>query len=62
MSRDEFLWVEKYRPQVIEDCILPDDTKKTFKDFVEKGEIPNLLLAGPPGIGKLQSQKHYVKN
>jgi DNA polymerase III delta prime subunit len=48
----EFLFVEKYRPQVIEDCILPDDTKKTFKKFVEKGEIPNLLLAGPPGIGK----------
>ena len=48
----EFLYVEKYRPQVIEDCILPDDTKKTFKEFVEKGEIPNLLLAGPPGIGK----------
>jgi DNA polymerase III delta prime subunit len=44
--------VEKYRPQVIDDCILPDDTKKTFKEFVEKGEIPNLLLAGPPGIGK----------
>ena len=48
----EFLLCEKYRPQVIEDCILPDDTKKTFKEFVEKGEIPNLLLSGPPGIGK----------
>ena len=48
----EFLFVEKYRPQVIDDCILPDDTKKTFKEFVERGEIPNLLLAGPPGIGK----------
>ena len=48
----EFLLCEKYRPQVIEDCILPDETKKTFKEFVEKGEIPNLLLAGPPGIGK----------
>jgi DNA polymerase III delta prime subunit len=48
----EFLLTEKYRPQVIDDCILPDETKKTFKDFVEKGEIPNLLLAGPPGIGK----------
>jgi DNA polymerase III delta prime subunit len=48
----EFLLTEKYRPQVIEDCILPDDTKKTFKEFVAKGEIPNLLLAGPPGIGK----------
>ena len=48
----EFLLTEKYRPQVIGDCILPDETKKTFKEFVEKGEIPNLLLAGPPGIGK----------
>jgi DNA polymerase III delta prime subunit len=48
----EFLLTEKYRPQLIEDCILPDETKKTFKEFVEKGEIPNLLLAGPPGIGK----------
>ena len=48
----EFLYVERYRPQVIDDCILPDDTKKTFKEFVAKGEIPNLLLAGPPGIGK----------
>ena len=48
----EFLFCEKYRPQVIDDCILPDDTKKTFKEFVGKGEIPNLLLAGPPGIGK----------
>ena len=48
----EFLFCEKYRPQVIDDCILPDDTKKTFKEFVTKGEIPNLLLSGPPGIGK----------
>ena len=48
----EFLFCEKYRPQVIDDCILPDDVKKTFKEFVEKGEIPNLLLAGPPGVGK----------
>jgi DNA polymerase III delta prime subunit len=48
----EFLLCEKYRPQVIDDCILPDETKKTFKEFVAKGEIPNLLLAGPPGIGK----------
>jgi DNA polymerase III delta prime subunit len=48
----DFLFTERYRPQTIEDCILPDDTKKTFKEFVAKGEIPNLLLAGPPGIGK----------
>ena len=50
--RDEFLWVEKYRPKTIEDCILPETTKKTFQDFLNKGEIPNMLLAGPPGIGK----------
>ena len=52
MNNQDFLWVEKYRPKTIEDCILPEDTKKTFKSFLEKGEIPNLLLAGPPGIGK----------
>ena len=48
----DFIWVEKYRPQTIEDCILPDNIKKTFKDFLNRGEIPNMLLAGPPGIGK----------
>jgi len=50
--RDEFLWVEKYRPKTIEDCILPAATKKTFKDFVQRGEVPNLLLSGPAGCGK----------
>ena len=50
--RDEFLWVEKYRPKTIEDCILPEQTKKTFLDFLDKGEVPNLLLAGPAGCGK----------
>ena len=49
---EQFLWVEKYRPKKIEDCILPEATKKTFLDFVEKGEVPNLLLAGPAGCGK----------
>jgi len=52
MSRDEFVWVEKYRPRTIEECILPDHIKKTFKDFLDKGEVPNLLLSGPPGCGK----------
>jgi DNA polymerase III delta prime subunit len=51
MSKD-FLWVEKYRPKKIEDCILPADIKKTFQDFVDQGEVPNLLLAGPAGCGK----------
>ena len=49
---DEFLWVEKYRPKTIEDCILPDNIKKTFVDFLDKGEVPNLLLSGPAGCGK----------
>jgi DNA polymerase III delta prime subunit len=48
----DFLWVAKYAPKTIEDCILPESTKKTFQDFLNKGEIPNMLLAGPPGIGK----------
>ena len=48
----DFIWVEKYRPKTIEECILPDSTKKTFQSFLDKGEIPNMLLAGPPGIGK----------
>jgi DNA polymerase III delta prime subunit len=52
MSRNEFLWVEKYRPKTIEDCILPENIKKTFTDFLNKGEVPNLLLAGPAGCGK----------
>ena len=52
IMRDEFLWVEKYRPKTIEDCILPENIKKTFRDFLNTGEIPNMLLAGPPGIGK----------
>jgi DNA polymerase III delta prime subunit len=48
----DFIWVEKYRPKTIEDCILPESTKNMFLDFLNKGEIPNMLLAGPPGIGK----------
>ncbi|QJT70146.1 sliding clamp loader [Synechococcus phage SynMITS9220M01] len=50
--RNEFLWVEKYRPKTIEECILPTNIKKTFQDFLDKGEVPNLLLAGPAGCGK----------
>ena len=49
---DEFLWVEKYRPKTIEECILPENIKKTFRDFLNKGEVPNLLLSGPAGCGK----------
>ena len=48
----DFIWVEKYRPQTIDECILPENIKKTFKEFLNKGEIPNMLLSGPPGVGK----------
>ncbi len=49
---NEFLWVEKYRPKKIRDCILPEDTKKTFSEFLKQKQIPNLLLSGTAGTGK----------
>ena len=52
-SRDEmFLWVEKYRPQKIDDCVLPQALKDTFRQYVEQGELPNFLFAGTAGVGK----------
>ena len=50
--REEFLWVEKYRPRNIVTCVLPTETKKIFIDFVNNNEIPNLLLCGTSGVGK----------
>ena len=52
MTNQTFLWVEKYRPQKITDCILPESIKKTFIEVVVQKEIPNLLLAGGSGVGK----------
>jgi DNA polymerase III delta prime subunit len=48
----EFLWVEKYRPQKLDDCILPEGLLKTFKSIVESGEMQNMLLTGTAGLGK----------
>ena len=48
----EFLWVEKYRPNKVKDCILPDSIKEVFQGFVNQGELPNLLLSGTAGVGK----------
>jgi DNA polymerase III delta prime subunit len=49
---DEFLWVEKYRPKIIDECILPDGLKETFRAFVSQNDIPNLILSGSAGVGK----------
>ena len=49
---NEFLWVEKYRPSTINDTILPDNIKNTFKEIVAGGELHNMLLTGTPGTGK----------
>jgi DNA polymerase III delta prime subunit len=48
----EFLWVEKYRPQTIQETILPDELKETFQKIVDSGEIPNMLFTGTAGLGK----------
>lgn len=52
MSKDNFILSEKYRPKTVEDCILPKRLKQPFQEFVNKKEIPTLLLSGPPGTGK----------
>jgi len=48
----DFLWVEEYRPKTIDDCILSQSLKTLFTSFIQKGELSNILLSGPPGIGK----------
>lgn len=50
--REDFLWVEKYRPRTIADTILPEDLKATFQTFVDEGSAPNMLLTGRAGVGK----------
>ena len=52
MLVEHTLWVEKYRPHTIQDCILPDAMKATFQEYVNRKEVPNLLLSGTAGIGK----------
>ena len=58
---ETFLWVEKYRPSTIRDCILPDDLKKTFTEFVNDKHIPNLILSGGPGVGKTTVAKAMLE-
>jgi DNA polymerase III delta prime subunit len=52
ITAENFLWVEKYRPKTIADCILPEDLKKTFQAVIDSGEPQNMLLAGSAGCGK----------
>jgi DNA polymerase III delta prime subunit len=61
VSNNEFLWVEKYRPNTINDCVLPSNIKKTFKQIVEGGELHNMLLTGTPGLGKTTVAKALCK-
>ena len=55
------LWVEKYRPSRIEDCILPAELKATFAQFVNQDYVPNLLLSGGPGVGKTTVAKAMLE-
>lgn len=50
--REEFLWVEQYRPKTVQETILPTELKQTFQQFVDQGNVPNLLLTGTAGTGK----------
>ena len=58
---NEVLWVERYRPQVIADTILPEKTKAMFKKFVDDDSVPNLLLTGGPGVGKTTIAKAMLE-
>ena len=56
-----FLWVEQYRPKTVDDCILPQSLKNTFKEFVANGNVPNVILSGGPGVGKTTIAKAVLE-
>ncbi len=58
---DTFLWVEQYRPKTVDDCILPNGLKSTFKEFVANGNVPNVILSGGPGVGKTTIAKAVLE-
>ena len=57
---EKFLWVEKYRPTNVDECILPNNLKQTFKEFVKQKTIPNLILSGGAGVGKTTIAKAMI--
>ena len=57
---ETFLWVEKYRPNNIDGCILPQNLKNTFSEIVKDKHIPNLILSGGPGVGKTTVAKAMI--
>src|SRR5210317_1112888 len=59
---ENFLWVEKYRPQKVQDTILPAELKKTFQQFVDQDNVPNLILAGRAGVGKTTIAKAMLES
>ena len=58
---EEFLWVEKYRPKTVDETILPVDLKAVFQQFVDQGNIPNLILSGSAGVGKTTIAKAMLE-
>ena len=54
---EDFLWVEKYRPKTIGECVLPSGLKQTLSEFISKGDLPNMILSGGPGVGKTTAAK-----
>ena len=58
---ENYLWVEEYRPNDVNSCILPQSLKDTFREFIEKGNIPNLILSGGPGVGKTTIAKAVIE-
>jgi DNA polymerase III delta prime subunit len=59
--REDFLWVEKYRPKTVSDTVLPVSLKETFKTFVEQNNVPNLILSGTAGVGKTTIAKAMLE-
>lgn len=59
--QEDFLFVEKYRPKTIEETILPDSLKKTFQQFVDQKNVPNLILSGRAGVGKTTVAKAMLE-